>query len=273
MTLREAIDRYVALRQAAGADFRATASVLATFRRAIGETVDVADIPVARVRAFVNGTGPLTRYWHRKHSALRGFYRYAVARRWVAQTPLPAAVPKQPPSIEPYIFTRAEMRQLLDATTHYRRPPLHIEPHTFRTLLLLLYGTGVRVGEARRLTVGAVDLPAALVTIRDTKFYKTRLVPLGADLTRAMQHYARRRRTDGAPQHEGAAFFTDRHGAPLRESPLRHAFAQLRRCAGVVRHDGARYQPRLHDVRHYSGIRIIPSRLRVDGGSRVVSTC
>ena len=250
MTLREAIDRYVALRQAAGADFRATASVLGTFCRAVGETVDVAEIPVACVQAFVNGTGPLTRYWHRKYSALRGFYRYAVGRHWVAQTPLPATIPKPPPSIEPYIFTRAEMGRLLDATTHYRRPPLHIEPHTFRALLLLLYGAGVRVGEARRLTLGDVDLPAALLTIRDTKFYKTRLVPLGADLTRALQHYADRRQTDGAPQHEAAAFFVDRHGAPLRGSTLRQAFAQRRHCAGVVRQDGARYQPRLHDIRH-----------------------
>ena len=211
MTLREAIDRYVALRQAAGADFRATAGVLGTFCRAGGGTVEVADIPAARVHAFVNGTGPLTRYWHRKYSALRGFYRYAVGRHWVAQTPLPATVPKMPPSIEPYIFTRAEMGRLLDATTHYRRPPLHIEPHTFRALLLLLYGAGLRVGEARRLTLGDVDLPAALLTIRDTKFYKTRLVPVGADLTRAMQHYADRRQTGGAPRHEAAAFFVDRH--------------------------------------------------------------
>ena len=250
MTLREAIDRYVVLRQATGADFRATASVLGTFCRAVGETVDVADIPVARVHAFVNGTGPLTRYWHRKYSALRGFYRYAVGRHWVPQTPLPTTVPKLPPSIEPYIFTRAEMGRLLNATTHYRRPPLDIEPHTFRALLLLLYGAGVRVGEARRLTWGDVDLPGALLTIRETKFYKTRLVPLGADLTRALQHYADRRQIDGAPQHEATAFFVDRHGAPLRGRTLRYAFAQLRHCAGVVRRDGARYQPRLHDVRH-----------------------
>ena len=255
MTLREAVDRYVALRQAGGADFRATASVLATFCRAVGEAADVADIPVARVHTFVNGTGPLTRYWHRKYSALRGFYRYATARRWVAQTPLPATIPKPPPSIEPYIFTRAEMRRLLDATTTYRRPPLRIEPHTFRALLLLLYGTGVRVGEARRLTLADVDLPAALLTVRDTKFYKTRLVPLGADVTRAMQHYAERRQTDAAPQHEAAAFFVDRHGAPLRSSTLRHAFAQLRHRARVVRQDGARYQPRLHDIRHTFAVR------------------
>ena len=161
------------------------------------------------------------------------------------------------------------MGRLLDATTDYRRPPLRIEPHTFRALLLLLYGAGVRVGEARRLTLGDVDLPAALLTIRDTKFYKTRLVPLGADLTRAMKHYADRRQTDVSPHHEGAAFFVDRHGASLRASMLRRAFAQLRHCAGVVRQDGARYQPRLHDIRHYSGIRIIPSRLLKVGGARV----
>ena len=163
---------------------------------------------------------------------------------------MPSTVPKPPPSIVPYIFTRDEMRRLLDATPRYRRPPLHIEPHTFRALLLLLYGAGLRIGEARRLRLGDVDLAAALLTIDATKFYKTRLVPLGADLTRAMQHYAEHRQTRRAPRHDAAAFFVDRHGAPLRGSTVRQAFAQLRRCAGVVRVDGARYQPRLHDVRH-----------------------
>ena len=62
-TIQDAITQYVACRQAAGADFRATARLLDTFGRAVGPAVLVADIPPAAVRAFVDGHGPVTRYW------------------------------------------------------------------------------------------------------------------------------------------------------------------------------------------------------------------
>ena len=256
-TTREAVTQYVMFRQAAGADFRPTAHVLNAFCRAVGPDTAITDIPHERVRAFIDGSGPLTRYWHRKHSALRGFYRYAASHRLVEQIPLPSIIPKQPPSLLPYLFTREEVRRLLDATSHDRTGGGMLEPHTFRSLLLLLYGAGLRIGEALHLTLADVDLSAAVVTIRDTKFYKTRLVPLGPDLCRAMRHYAEQRQTGHAPQDAEATFFVNRKGQPLRGGTVRRAFAQLRRCAGVSRTDGARYQPRLHDLRHaFAGHRL-----------------
>ena len=249
-TTHEAVTQYVVFRQAAGADFRAPARLLDAFCRAVGPDVAITDLPVERVRAFVDGHGPLTRYWHRKHSALRGFYRYAVSHRLVEQVPLPSIIPKQPPSLVPYLFTREEVRRLLEATRHYRTGRCHLDPDTFRAILLLLYGAGLRIGEALHLTLADVDLPAAVVTIRDTKFYKTRLVPLGPDLCGAMRHYAEQRQNAHPPQAAESPFFVDRNGRRLRGGTVRRAFAQLRRCAGVSRTDGARYQPRLHDLRH-----------------------
>jgi len=249
-TTREAVTHYVTFRQAAGADFRPTARLLDAFCRAVGPDAPIVDIPLDRVRAFVDGRGLVTRYWHRKHSALRGFYRYAVSHRLVEHVPLPSTIPRHPPSLIPYLFTREEVRRLLDATSRYRRGRCHFEPHTFRALLLLLYGAGLRLGEALHLTLADVDLPAALLTIRDTKFYKTRWVPLGPDLCGAMRHYAERRQEGRASQATESAFLVDCQGLPLRDGTVRQAFAQLRRCAGISRTDGARYQPRLHDLRH-----------------------
>ena len=249
-TTREAVTQYVTFRQAAGADFRPTAQVLDAFCRAVGPDTEIAQIPPERVRAFIDGHGPLTRYWHRKHSALRGFSCYAANHRLVEPVPLPSIIPKQPPSLLPYLFTREEVRRLLEATSHYRTGRFHLEPHTFRALLLLLYGAGLRIGEALHLTLADVDLPAAVVTIRDTKFYKTRLVPLGPDLCAAMRHYAEQRQQALLPLPAESPFFVDRKGRRLRGGTVRRAFAQLRRCAGVSRTDGARYQPRLHDLRH-----------------------
>lgn len=249
-TTHEAVTQYVVFRQAAGADFRATAQLLNAFCRAVGPDVAITDIPVERVRTFLDGHGPVTHYWHRKHSTLRGFYRYAVSRRLVEQIPLPSIIPKHPPSFVPYLFTREEVHCLLEATSRYRNGRFHLEPHTFRALLLLLYGAGLRIGEALHLTLADIDLPAALLTIRDTKFYKTRLVPIGPDLCGAMRRYAEQRQGHHASQAAESAFFVDHKGLPLRNGTVRQAFAQLRRCAGISRTDGAQYQPRLHDLRH-----------------------
>lgn len=250
MTLHEVVTQYVVYRQAAGADFRATARLLNAFSRAVGPDIEITDVPGERIGAFVDGHGPVTRYWRRKHSALRGLYRYALSHRLVQHVPLPSIIPKQPPPFVPYLFTRDEVRRLLEATDRYRQGRCHLESHTFRALLLLLYGAGLRIGEALHLTLADIDLPAALVTIRDTKFYKTRLVPIGPDLCGALRHYAEQRRRHHASQAAESAFFVDRNGLPLRDGTVRQAFAQLRRHAGVERRDGARYQPRLHDLRH-----------------------
>jgi site-specific recombinase XerD len=249
-TTRQAIAQYVTIRQAAGADFSATARLLDAFCRAVGPDVAIDKVPGERVQTFIDGRGPLTRYWHRKHSALRGFYRFARSHGLVDRVPLPTVIPKQPPSLVPYVFTREELRRLVDATGCEPFQRAELEPQTFRALLLLLYGAALRVGEALHLTLADVDLGAALLTIRDTKFYKTRYVPLGPDLCRAMHAYAEHRRVSPVPQTADSAFLVGRSGRPLRGSTVRRTFARLRRCAAITRTDGARYQPRLHDVRH-----------------------
>jgi site-specific recombinase XerD len=202
-----------------------------------------------QVRAFLDGRGPITRYWHRKHSALHGFYRYAVGRHLVSRSPLPSRLPKSPPAFTPYVYTREELRRLRDATAQGAQTWCP-EPHTFRTLLLLLYGAGLRVGEALHLGLDDVDLEAACLVVRDTKFYKTRLVPLGPDLVVVLKQHVARRTQCRANHPDNARFFAGRDGGPLHEGTIRRAFARLRKRAGVARTDGARYQPRLHDLRH-----------------------
>ncbi len=80
-------------------------------------------------------------------------------------------------------FDLGGVRKLFNATTAACPKGLcKLEPHTLRTILILLYGAGLRVSEALGLTLADVDLAAALLIIRETKFHKTRMVPLGADL-------------------------------------------------------------------------------------------
>ena len=72
---------------------------------------------------------------------------------------------------------------MLDAIPSYRRYRTRSELPTLRAILLLLYGAGLRVREALGLSVADVGLPNALLTIRDTKSFKSRLVPIGRHLT------------------------------------------------------------------------------------------
>jgi integrase/recombinase XerD len=88
-----------------------------------------------------------------------------------------------------------------------------IDAYVFRALLLLLYGAGLRISEAVSLNIADVDLEQAHLIVRGTKFYKSRLVPLGKDLTQVMSEYVGKRND----RHSGAAdtpLFCFRNGAP-----------------------------------------------------------
>src|SRR5260370_42262093 len=250
MKLAQVIALYVAFRKNLGVSFENDAKLLQMFSRAAGETVNISGVQADLVKAFLDGRGPITRYWHRKLTVLRGFYRYAMSRRYVAVAPLPTIVPKQPERFVPHIYSREELLRLLDGTTNYQKQRIQMEPHTFRTILVALYGAALREGECLSLKLSDVDLHQSLLTIRDTKFYKSRLVPLGCDLNEAMLRYARQRKRAGHSQDENAPFFVTKLGARIPNDLLRRPFRRLPRQPGIRRADGARYQPRLPDPRH-----------------------
>lgn len=121
----------------------------------------------------------------------------------------------------------------------------------------MLYGTGLRIGEALGLDLADVDLESALLRIRETKFYKTRIVPVGADLTRVLRDYLLER-SKGAPIPADGPFLLTRQGKRPSRAGAEEAFKQLRRQAKVSRIDGSRCQPRLHDMRHtYAVTRLV----------------
>ena len=116
MTLTELVTEYVAFRKSLGEDFDSAESLLKTFCRRIGSEIDVDEIHAARVQAFLDGPGPVTRYWRRKYDTLRGRYRYATSRGFVDHVPLPATVPKMPERFQPYIYTPDELQRLINPT-------------------------------------------------------------------------------------------------------------------------------------------------------------
>jgi site-specific recombinase XerD len=107
------------------------------------------------------------------------------------------------------------------------------------------------------LNLADVDLDSGILCIRDSKFYRTRLVPIGRDLTSVLAQYAAQRK-EVPPLNPEAAFFLTKRRRRLSRAGAEYAFRQLRERAHVRREDGARYQPRLHDFRHsYTVTRLV----------------
>ena len=150
MTLREAIEQYIVWRRAHGAKFTTAANLLRQFLGYADGDAACNAVTVAQVVAFLAGKGPLTRHRENKYSALAGFWRHAISRGHASCSPLPDNEPKSPPRAPPYIYSRDELRLLFDPTNVEisRRGAVQLDAATFRTLLLLLYGAGLRFSEA-----------------------------------------------------------------------------------------------------------------------------
>jgi integrase/recombinase XerD len=257
MNLQKLIEQYIGHRQSLGELQVSNARTLRAFGRAVGSQVDVADVRAEQVDLFLAGTGPRTLTWHIKLSFLRPFYRYAISRGYVTQAPLPVAIPKRPPAFVPYIYSQEDLCHLLQAAELNPRQSC-IEPVTMHTLLLSLYGAGLRIREVVNLNRTDVDLVGFVLTIRNSKFGKTRLVPVGSQLGNALTRYAARLSTRGLD----FPFFTTRTGTRVKTDTLQHHYRILCGQAGVSRAEDARFQPRIHDLRHNADCRIMPLESR-----------
>jgi integrase/recombinase XerD len=249
MKLAEAVDSYVTIKRSLGAVFSADTRILRSAVRAFGD-IPLEGIDREAVYAFCRGAGPPTRWWERKYFTLRDFFAYLVSRGHMPTSPLPDLAPRIPRSFEPYIYSREELQRLLNATEILEDNRSPLQRATFRSLLLLLYSAGLRPSEGLRLRCCDVDLDDRVLAIWDTKFFKSRLVPIGAALSEALRTYSKAREDLPMPAKARSAFFSSRTGAAISLSRLEQVFVRLREHAGVRRPPGARWQPRLHDLRH-----------------------
>jgi len=249
MKLGELVTEYVEFKQSLGMSFESNAVLLRAFHSFEGD-VDVQEIKSESVLSYLYGKGSVTSYWHEKFRALTGLYRYAIARRYVTHSPLPATTPKHPAPYVAYIYTPKELNLLLEAADTLEETRCHMDGLSFRTLLLLLFNTGLRISEALSLTMVDVSLSEDLIIIRDSKFGKSRLVPIDHRLGVVLQKYAEMKHAANNSQNQHSAFFVKRNGLPPTLRCVETTFRRLCNLCGIRREDGARYQPRLHDIRH-----------------------
>lgn len=253
MKLATVIEAYIALQQSLGLRSKTARRSLRRFGRQMGD-VHIDNIQSEQVLGFLQGTGPLSSTWRTKYRLLFGLYRFAISRGHVATSPLPLTLPKFPPQQTPYIYSTEELQRLLDATSTLDSTCARLQAPMFRALILLLYGSGLRVSEALGLTMRDVDLEQRIVTVRDTKFYKTRLVPIGPKLTLELTSLADRRRRLPMPDGEDSRFFASRTGAYWDYPRVITLFQRVRRAAGIGCPPGELRPPRMHDLRHTAAV-------------------
>ena len=253
MKLHDLVEAYIDYKRSLGMRLRSQAAVLRAYCRYMGD-IGIEEVKAESVLAFVAGTGAVTTRWLETYTVLAGLYQYAIGRGFTTMSPLPASVPRRPPPFVAYVYTVDDLERLLAATDILRTvlsPTLEL---TMRTMLLLLYGTGMRIGEALSLTLQDVDLGDCLITVRDTKFFKTRLVPIGPRLRVALMDYLSCRRALPLIVGVNSAFLATRTGIHLNYKRVNKLFCRIRQAAGIRREAAARYQPRIHDIRHTAAV-------------------
>lgn len=188
---------------------------------------------------------PLT--WARRLEVLRPFAKYCS--QFEADTemvPLRHFGPAHR-RLVPHIYTGQEIVSLLEAARRLA-PADSLRPLTYYTLFGLLAATGLRVSEARLLQLQDIDFQQSVLTVRQTKFRKSRLVPLHATVVAALKRYAEaRQRRFGSARIE--SFFVSDRATPLAARTIHGVFQRLRAELGWVAR-GGHAQPRLHDLRH-----------------------
>jgi len=254
MNTRELVEQYLAARRAQGTALRSAERMLMQFARETGNRA-LTDVTPEAVATFLRGRNGLTSTWATRYGTLRGLYRYAVARGYACVSALPEQRPQLPPPITGYVYSHDEVRRMLDAAAALHSAGSPLQSYSYRTLLLLLYATGLRVSEALALNCDDLTADDRLLLIRQTKFYKSRWVPMGVNAAEILVRYKARRGLDlPMPQGRASALFASRTGHRMDYQRVVTLFQRVRADAGITCPPGQHRLPRLHDLRHTAAV-------------------
>jgi integrase/recombinase XerD len=193
-------------------------------------------------------------HWAARLRAIRIFAKYHSASDPRTEVPPQGLLSHRPRRVQPYIYSPQQIRQLVRAA---RRLPTTtgLRPWTQATLMGLIAVTGMRISEALALDRNDVDLRNGVVTIINTKFGKTRMVPIHATTCDILRDYLRRRDRI-FPAVRTHSLFLSECGTRLDATCARRTFNILSRQIGL-RRASDRNGPRLHDMRHTFAVRTV----------------
>jgi integrase/recombinase XerD len=187
----------------------------------------------------------------RRMSIARGFARYMSGIDPATEVPPAGLLPSHRIRRIPYLYSPADIEMLMSAAGGIPTP---LRAATYRTLIGLLAVTGMRVGEAIRLSRADIDWDDGVLVIRETKFGKSRELPLHPSTVDALADYARfRDRQQPTPQ--TASFFVSTVGTQLIYADVGFTFRKLLRDTKVA--SDSPITPRIHDVRHSYAVQTV----------------
>jgi integrase len=191
-------------------------------------------------------------WWAVRLGTARGFARFLSALDPATEVPPVGLLPEPSHRSVPHIYSEEDIDRLLRAAG--RLSPEH-RADTYQTWIALLSVTGMRIGEVVRLDCDDVDLDQGLLTIRESKFGKSRQIPLHPSTVSALAAYAGRR-DQRRPKPKSPSFFTSAIGTRLLRDNLSTVFPRLVREAGLQSPNRPR-PPRAHDLRHSFAVRCL----------------
>jgi len=246
-TVREAVQDYLALRRGLGFKLKKHQRLLEEFASFLEqESTSQITSRLALLWAMQPKHIPPAE-WAARLAVVRGFARYWSATDATTEVPPDGLLPFRPRRAKPYLYSEEQILQLLEAAKNM--PATHsLQPWTYHCLLGLLAVTGLRISEALNLRCADVDWSEGVLTIREAKFGKCRLVPLHASSLKVLSDYAVHRK-HLFPSRDSGYFFPSRRGARLDEAQVRRTFYTLSRQIGIRGVLDSR-GPRLHDFRH-----------------------
>jgi len=247
-SLADKIQNFIHLRRLSGTDYQSQAQLLGYFDRFLFEqhlsqpriTREITDAYLQSLSHLA----PRTR--SNRFCVVRQLCQYLSRNDPYGYVPEPLRVIPSQGAHPPYIYSHSEIRALLAAASELS-PPNSLRPHTYRTLLGLLYSTGIRIGEALALSVEDFHRAEQRLYIAQGKFRKARWVPLSPSTSQALQQYLRKRLQMGLCSPDSPLLLNQR-SRRLDHCTVHQTFHYLLRQCGI-RH-GKLTGPRLHDLRH-----------------------
>jgi integrase/recombinase XerD len=243
--LGQAADDYLALRCSLGHDLAEAHRLLPRFVAYL-DSIGAPTVTINAALAWAQepGVDPSTSVSPRRMTIARGFARHMAGIDPSTEIPPLGLIPSRQRWRPPFIYSNADIGALLAQARliHYRLPAA-----THETILGLLACTGMRVGEAIRLDRSDIDWTEGVLLIRESKFGKSRLVPVHASTLETLDRYSKvRDRLCLRPT--TTSFFVSVRGNAMIYQTVQEVFRRLCTAAGIG--DGSATRPRIHDLRH-----------------------
>jgi integrase/recombinase XerD len=246
-SLQNAIEDYIALRRSLGFKLNDMAADLTKFASFLEQKAAPYITTALALEWAMQSTDHLPSHWARRLGFVRVFARHWSATDPRTEIPPAGLLPFRAQRACPYLYTEQEIQRLLAAAKSLS-PASGLRPWTYHCLFGLLAVSGLRISEAIKLERQDVDFYQGVLTIRQTKFNKNRLIPLHTSTRDVLSEYAEHR-DRLVPNPSSSCFLLNDCGRCLERSAVRRTFYDLSRQIGLrgpTDHTG----PRIHDFRH-----------------------